>query len=65
MAIWNNKCIIDNPLMCDGDGPVRLVRKWYSQFITDIDEVREDQVRAREHVTMEGPTVEEVIAAMG
>ena len=56
--------IIDNPLMCDGDGPINLVRKWYSQFMTDIDDVREDQTRAREHVTMEGPTVEEVIASM-
>jgi 3-ketosteroid 9alpha-monooxygenase subunit A len=65
VAIWNNKCIIDNPLMCDGDGPIHMVRKWYSQFMTDIDDVREDQVRAREHVTLEGPSVEEVIAAMG
>ncbi len=64
VAIWNNKCIIDNPLMCDGDGPVNLVRKWYSQFMTDVADVRDDQVRAREHVTMEGPSVEEVIAAM-
>jgi 3-ketosteroid 9alpha-monooxygenase subunit A len=64
VAIWNNKCIIDNPLMCDGDGPVHLVRKWWSQFMTDIADVRDDQVRAREHVTMEGPSVEEVIAAM-
>ena len=64
VAIWNNKCIIDNPLMCDGDGPINLVRKWYSQFMTDIEDVREDQTRPREHVTMEGPSVEEVIAAM-
>ena len=64
VAIWNNKCIIDNPLMCDGDGPVHLVRKWYSQFMTDLTDIREDQVRAREHVAMEGPTVKEVIASM-
>jgi 3-ketosteroid 9alpha-monooxygenase subunit A len=64
VAIWNNKCIIDNPLMCDGDGPIHLVRKWYSQFTTNIDEVRPDQVKAREHVTIEGPSVEETIAAM-
>ena len=64
VAIWNTKCIIDNPLMCDGDGPIHLVRKWYSQFMTDIDDVREDQVRAREHVTVEGPSVEEVLASM-
>jgi 3-ketosteroid 9alpha-monooxygenase subunit A len=64
VAIWNNKCIIDNPLMCDGDGPVHLVRKWYSQFMTDVADIREDQVRLREHVTMDGPRVEDVIAAM-
>ena len=28
------------------------------------DEVREDQVRAREHVTVDGPSVEDVVAAM-
>ena len=65
VAIWNNKCVIDNPLMCDGDGPIHLVRKWYSQFMTDINDVREDQVRPREYVTMQGPSVADVIAAMG
>jgi 3-ketosteroid 9alpha-monooxygenase subunit A len=65
VAIWNNKCIIDNPLMCDGDGPIHMVRKWYSQFMTDVADIREDQVRAREHVTVEGPSVEAVIAARG
>ncbi len=63
VAIWNNKCIIDNPLMCDGDGPINLVRKWYSQFMTNVADIRPDQIKAREHVTMEGPTVEEVLAA--
>ena len=62
VAVWNNKCIIDNPLMCDGDGPIHLVRKWYSQFMTDVADIREDQVRAREHVTVDGPTVAEVRA---
>jgi 3-ketosteroid 9alpha-monooxygenase subunit A len=64
VAIWNNKCIIDNPLMCDGDGPIHLVRKWYSQFMTDVADIRPDQDRQRKHTTMEGPTVEEVFAAM-
>ncbi|MBK6738913.1 MAG: hypothetical protein IPG64_13955 [Haliea sp.] len=50
--------------MCDGDGPVHLVRKWYSQFMTDVADIQDDQVRARQHVTVEGPSVEEVIAAM-
>jgi len=65
VAIWNNKCIIDNPLMCDGDGPINLVRKWYSQFTTNIDEVTESQTRVREHVTVDGPTVEEVLESIG
>jgi 3-ketosteroid 9alpha-monooxygenase subunit A len=41
------------------------VRKWYSQFMTNIADIREDQVRAREHVTLEGPSVEDVISSMG
>jgi 3-ketosteroid 9alpha-monooxygenase subunit A len=64
VAIWNNKCIIDNPLLCDGDGPINLVRKWYSQFMTDVAELRADQVRPREHITVDGPSVEEVLRAM-
>jgi 3-ketosteroid 9alpha-monooxygenase subunit A len=62
VAIWNNKCIIDNPLMCDGDGPIHLVRKWYSQFMTDVADIRPDQVKKREHTTVEGPTVASVLA---
>lgn len=65
VAIWNNKCVIDNPLMCDGDGPIHMVRKWYSQFMTDVAEIREDQIKHRQHVTIDGPTVEEVLAAQG
>jgi 3-ketosteroid 9alpha-monooxygenase subunit A len=64
VAIWNNKCIIDNPLMCDGDGPINLVRKWYSQFTTDVADISNDQIKPREHVTVEGPSVEETIASM-
>ena len=64
VAIWDNKCIIDNPLMCDGDGPINLVRKWYSQFTTNLEDVSNDQVKARTHVTVEGPSVEEIIAKM-
>ncbi len=39
-----------------------LVRKWYSQFMTDVADIREDQVKARKHVTVEGPSVEELLA---
>ena len=65
VAVWNNKCIIDNPLLCDGDGPINLVRKWYSQFMTNVDDITPGQVKAREHVTMEGPTVDETLSKMG
>jgi 3-ketosteroid 9alpha-monooxygenase subunit A len=65
VAIWNNKCIIDNPLMCDGDGPIHMVRKWYSQFMTDVDDIQDTQVKKREHVTIEGPSVEETLARLG
>lgn len=39
VAIWKTKVRIDNPLMCDGDGPVNLLRQWYSQFYQDAADV--------------------------
>jgi 3-ketosteroid 9alpha-monooxygenase subunit A len=41
VEIWNNKIRVDNPLMCDGDGPLHMLRKWYSQFYMDAAEVPE------------------------
>jgi len=32
VEIWHNKVKIDNPLLCDGDGPVIRNRQWYDQF---------------------------------
>ena len=37
--IWHTKTRVDNPVLCDGDGPVNVLRKWYSQFYMDISEV--------------------------
>jgi 3-ketosteroid 9alpha-monooxygenase subunit A len=51
--------------MCDGDGPIHLVRKWYGQFLTNVDEIQEGQVKPREHVTVDGPSVAEVLDRMG
>ena len=55
VAIWHSKTRVDNPLLCDGDGPVYQLRKWYEQFYTDVSalpsEVAERKtfkVRARE-----------------
>lgn len=39
VAIWHNKVRIDNPLLCDGDGPINQLRQWYEQFYLDADAV--------------------------
>jgi 3-ketosteroid 9alpha-monooxygenase subunit A len=39
LAIWQDKVIVDNPLLCDGDGPVARLRQWYHQFLVPVDEV--------------------------
>ena len=33
--IWHNKFRVDNPLLCDGDGPLHKLREWYDQFYVD------------------------------
>lgn len=35
VEIWHNKVRVDNPLLCDGDGPVIQNRRWYEQFYQD------------------------------
>ena len=35
VAIWKNKTRIDNPLLCEEDGPVYQLRRWYEQFYVD------------------------------
>ena len=32
MPIWENKVHWERPLLCDGDGPVALLRSWGQQF---------------------------------
>ncbi|HEY9034070.1 MAG TPA: Rieske 2Fe-2S domain-containing protein [Pseudomonadales bacterium] len=49
--IWNNKIRVDNPLMCDGDGPVHMLRKWYSQFYMDVADIPPALVAHKEHET--------------
>lgn len=50
--VWDNKVRVDNPLLCDGDGPVHMLRKWYSQFYMDVAAIPADLVRRKEHVTL-------------
>jgi phenylpropionate dioxygenase-like ring-hydroxylating dioxygenase large terminal subunit len=37
IPIWENKVYFDRPLLCDGDGPIGLFRRWVKQFYTDPD----------------------------
>jgi 3-ketosteroid 9alpha-monooxygenase subunit A len=39
VAIWDNKVRIDNPILCDGDGPIYQLREWYRQFYVNAADV--------------------------
>lgn len=39
VAIWKRKARIDNPLLCEEDGPVYQLRRWYRQFYVDVADV--------------------------
>jgi 3-ketosteroid 9alpha-monooxygenase subunit A len=39
VAIWENKIYIPDPVVCDGDGPLHKLRKWYGQFLVNRAEV--------------------------
>lgn len=32
IPIWENKIYRQDPILCDGDGPIKKYRKWFSQF---------------------------------
>ncbi len=32
-VIWENKKYLERPVLCDGDGPIALYRKWARQFL--------------------------------
>ena len=49
VEIWHNKVRIDNPLLCDGDGPVYQNRQWYEQFYQDVAAVGPEQKQRRVH----------------
>lgn len=49
VAIWSSKTRVDNPLLCDGDGPVYQLRKWYEQFYMDIADVPAEAGERKEY----------------
>ncbi|QIX25618.1 3-ketosteroid-9-alpha-hydroxylase subunit A [Nocardioides sp. JQ2195] len=42
VTIWKNKARIDNPLLCEEDGPVYQLRRWYEQFYVDVEDVTDE-----------------------
>jgi 3-ketosteroid 9alpha-monooxygenase subunit A len=45
VEIWRNKTPIENPLLCEEDGPVYQLRRWYQQFYVDVEDVEPDMVQ--------------------
>jgi len=42
--IWKNKVPVQNPLLCEEDGPVYQLRRWYEQFYVDQADVAPEMV---------------------
>jgi len=42
VAIWQNKVPVENPLLCEEDGPVYQHRRWYQQFYVDVADIEPD-----------------------
>jgi 3-ketosteroid 9alpha-monooxygenase subunit A len=49
VEIWKNKTRIDNPLLCEEDGPVYQLRRWYEQFYVDVADIRPEMVERFEY----------------
>ena len=50
VAIWHNKFRVDNPLLCDGDGPLHKLREWYNQFYIDRNQVSKKLEKRKEYI---------------
>ncbi len=44
VAIWQDKAPVQNPLLCEEDGPVYQLRRWYEQFYVDKADVKPEMV---------------------
>ncbi len=44
VAIWQNKAPVQNPLLCEDDGPVYQLRRWYEQFYVDKADIAPEMV---------------------
>ncbi|WP_433567119.1 Rieske 2Fe-2S domain-containing protein [Nocardia sp. CA-151230] len=48
VEIWKHKSKIDNPLLCEEDGPVYHLRRWYEQFYVDVADIDPKSVQRLE-----------------
>ncbi|ONM46034.1 Rieske 2Fe-2S domain-containing protein [Nocardia donostiensis] len=48
VPIWRHKTRIDNPLLCEEDGPVYQLRRWYQQFYVDVEDITPDMTNRYE-----------------
>jgi 3-ketosteroid 9alpha-monooxygenase subunit A len=44
VEIWRTKARIDNPLLCEEDGPLYQLRRWYQQFYVDVADIQPEMV---------------------
>lgn len=44
VEIWKHKVPVENPLLCEEDGPVYQNRRWYQQFYVDVADIEPDMV---------------------
>jgi 3-ketosteroid 9alpha-monooxygenase subunit A len=44
VKIWKNKARVENPLLCEEDGPVYQLRRWYEQFYVDVADIKPEMV---------------------
>jgi 3-ketosteroid 9alpha-monooxygenase subunit A len=49
VAIWRTKSPIQNPLLCEEDGPVYQLRRWYDQFYVDVADVTPEMTQRFEY----------------
>jgi 3-ketosteroid 9alpha-monooxygenase subunit A len=45
VEIWKHKTRIDNPLLCEDDGPVYQLRRWYEQFYVDVAQIEPEMTQ--------------------
>ena len=43
LRIWEQKIYVDPPMLCDGDGPIGKLRRWYRQFYAAPSVIRAEE----------------------